>query len=676
MTATSAHSESSKFEPKLERAQIIWSEEGVPTSAVFDDVYYSRLDGLAEVSYIFLDHNHLSKRFEAPLPNNRFCIAETGFGTGLNFLKTCLLWLEKAPADAQLHFISFEKFPLTPDELAKAHHVFEELTGVSKALLDVYPVLLPGWHDVLLFDRRVRLTLWFGEVMTGLPEFDIKVDAWFLDGFTPRKNPGMWQSELYLQMARLSHDSTTFATFTAAGEVRRGLEQHGFVVEKAPGYAQKREMCFGRYVHPRPFSSKAPWFEQPEAMTPSPKKAIVIGAGLAGATVAYQLASQGLSVIVLEQEAEIAQQASGNLAGAIHPLVTADWNIRSQFYLKGFESSLRWLRPWFESRSIIGQQNGLMQLAMTDTMHQRLQEALRRVGLPKSFAYWCDSNQASDVIGQETDYEGLFFPEAGWVQPASVVAHCLAHEAIELKLQEAVVSMQRIRDKNDQAWQVSTPDNTYSADIVVVATGALNEALNKQLHLPIRPVKGQVSHFQAASLKGTLKTTVTHRGYSVSGDFGPSSPYAAISGATFEAPDLSPDLSQVSHVENHGLVDEALPGWLTSASATAGKVGFRPTTPDHLPLIGAVPDFEWMKTAYFEQNHTHAVYRYEKQHYQTGLYVSNGHGARGLMSVFLAAEVIGAQIVNASPVMPRHLYQAVHPARFAIRRWRSGKAMS
>ncbi|MDG4813305.1 bifunctional tRNA (5-methylaminomethyl-2-thiouridine)(34)-methyltransferase MnmD/FAD-dependent 5-carboxymethylaminomethyl-2-thiouridine(34) oxidoreductase MnmC [Hydrogenovibrio sp. 3SP14C1] len=675
MTAASHSSQTPKFSPKLERAQIAWSTEGVPTSILFDDVYYSKLDGMAEVAYIFLNHNNLPERFDALLPTDRFCIAETGFGAGLNFLKTCLLWLEKAPPGAQLHFISFEKFPLTQTELVKALSAFDELKEISKALLEALPIPLPGWHDVLLFDERVRLTLWFGDALKGLPEFDLKVDAWFLDGFTPRKNPEMWRPELYVQMARLSKETTTFATFTAAGEVRRGLEQHGFEVEKAPGYAKKREMCFGRYAHPRPFSSKAPWFESPKAANPRPKKAVVIGAGLAGAAVAHQLASQGLSVTVLEQETAVAQQASGNLAGAIHPLVTADWNVRSQFYLKGFESGLRWLRPWFDSQSIVGQQNGLMQLTMTDTMHHRLQEALTRVGLPKSFAYWCDANQASELIGQKTDHEGLFFPEAGWVQPASVVIQCLAHDSIELKLKERVVSLQSLTEKNDQAWQILTPCHTYHADVVVVATGALNDALNQQLNLPIRPVKGQVSHFQTADVKGTLKTTVTHRGYSMSGNFGTDSPYAAISGATFEAPDLSSELSQASQSENQRLAHEALPDWLTTSNVTEGKVGFRPTTPDHLPLIGAVPDFEWMKTAYFEQSHTHAVYRYAEQRYQAGLYVSNGHGARGLMSVFLAAEVIGGMVSGADPVLPKSLYHAVHPARFAIRHWRSGKSM-
>lgn len=675
MSTSSACSNGSKFTPKLERAQITWSEEGVPVSTMFDDVYYSRLDGLAEVDYIFLEHNQLAPRFEDLSPNSRFCIMETGFGAGLNFLKTCQLWLEKAPADAHLHFISFEKFPLTQSELAKAHQVFGELTELSSALLNVYPLPLPGWHDVFMSDPRIRLTLWFGDLMKGLPEFDEPVDAWFLDGFTPRKNPGMWQAELFLQMARLSDEHTTYATFTAAGEVRRGLEKHGFEVEKAPGYAQKREMCFGRYVHPRPFSSKTPWFEKPKNINPSPKKAIVIGAGLAGATVAYQLATQGLSVTVLEQEAVVSQQASGNLAGAIHPLVTADWNLRSQFYLKGFESSLRWLKPWFESNHIVGQQNGLMQLAMTETMHQRLQEALQRVGLPESFAYWCNSEQASDLIGQKTDHEGLFFPEAGWVQPASVVAQCLAHEAIDLNLEETVVDMQPLKTQNSQAWQVSTIRAAYQADVVVVATGALNEILNNQLNLPIRPVKGQVSHFEPEDLKGILKTTVTHRGYSVCGDFGAQSPYTAISGATFEAPDRSPTMSEASHVENQRLAKEALPEWLADSTVTAGKVGFRPTTPDHLPVIGAVPDFEWMKKAYFEQSHTHAVYRYAEQQYQPGLYVSNGHGARGLMSVFLAAEIIGAMVSGNAQVMPKSLYHAVHPARFAIRHWRSGKGM-
>lgn len=654
--------------------QIDWGDGQVPRAVAFEDVYYSDQNGLAEADYVFVQPNRLPTRFAGLAENAVFSVAETGFGTGLNFLLTVRLWLQTAPPSAVLYFLSFEKYPLDKTELQKAHAAFDELSLVSQALRDAYPLRLPGWHEVCLFGGRVRLTLWFGDVLQGLVECEDAVDAWFLDGFTPSRNPDMWREALYGHMARLGQAGTTFATFTAAGEVRRGLQKAGFDVSKQPGFGLKREMCFGQLVATRAFSSKTPWFVRPPSLD-APKTAVVIGAGLAGATVAYALAQRGLDVRVLEAASQSAEQASGNLAGAIHPLVTADWNLRSQFYLRGFEIAQAWLKPWIQSGEVTGELNGLMQLAVTDNLKQRLQDSGQRVGLPPDFARWCHAEQASDIVGQETPFEGLYFPQGGWVKPTSVVAQCLRHERIQVRLNEPVTGF----EQQHQAWWIHTQEGTLASDVLVVATGALASELNAQLALPIRPVKGQVTHLPPDSIASRLKCPVTHRGYTVS--LGAAcGEAAAVTGASFEAPSLSPSLSLEADLENAAMVSEALPDWLRHdalprARAPSGKVGFRPTTADHLPVIGAVPDWDWMQQAYFSQSHTQAVFRYAPQRYPPGLYVSNGHGARGLMSVFLAADMIARQVTGERFLMPMALYHAVHPARFAIRAWRSGKTL-
>jgi len=190
----------------------------------------------------------------------------------------------------------------------------------------------------------------------------------------------------------------------------------------------------------------------------------------------------------------------------------------------------------------------------------------------------------------------------------------------------------------------------------------------------IRPVKGQVSHLRSDQQQTVLKTTVTHQGYTCRcvSDQG----ITAVTGATFEAPDMSEALSEAGHDENLSQATQAMPDWLTaplSMDVLQGKVGFRPTTPDHLPLVGPIVDAEWAERHYYSQSHTHAVFRYPEQVYQPGLFVSNGHGARGLMSVFLAAEIIGGLVEGSAPIMPNYLYDACHPERFRIRVWRSGK---
>ncbi|WP_235585207.1 bifunctional tRNA (5-methylaminomethyl-2-thiouridine)(34)-methyltransferase MnmD/FAD-dependent 5-carboxymethylaminomethyl-2-thiouridine(34) oxidoreductase MnmC [Thiomicrospira sp. XS5] len=650
-------------------ANIEWTPEQVPKAVDFDDIYYSLRSGLVEADYVFVQQNRLPERFAALPPKTVFTVAETGFGTGLNFLQTLRSWFENAPKSSELRFISFEKFPLSVEDLKKAHSAFDELGTLSQALRDAYPLRLPGWHEVLLFDGKVRLIVWFGDVLQGLAEFDCLVDAWFLDGFTPSKNPDMWQPNVYTNMARLSHAETTFATFTVAGEVRRGLQKAGFEVEKAPGFEFKREMCHGRLAQVRSFASKAPWFRMPDSIVASERRAIVVGAGLAGATVARQLAQQGWSVQVVEAAAQPAQQASGNLAGAIHPLVTADWNLRSQFYLRGFETTLKWLEPWLAAHEIVGELNGLMQLAVTDTIDTRLRESLKRVGLPPEFAVWCNAEQAGEHIGQATPFEGMFFPQGGWVRPSTVVEQCLAHDAIELRLSETVVDF----TQNGQAWSVLTDKAQLEADVLVVATGALDERLNRKLGLPVRRVKGQVTHLSASEFQTPLHCTVTHRGYTVNGAFGGDAPYTAVTGATFEGADSSVELSETAQADNRAMVTEALPDWLAGETGLHGNIGFRPAVADHLPLVGAVPNPEWMRQAYLTEPRTKALHTYSPQRYQTGLFVSNGHGARGLMSVFLSAEIIGRMVSGEMAVMSKNLYHAVHPSRFDIRSWRSGK---
>lgn len=651
-------------QPGITPAQLDWSEAQVPKSQQFDDVYFSRDDGVQEVRYVFMQHNGLPERFAQA---GSFRIAETGFGTGLNFLVAADAWLHSG-ASGVLHFISFEKYPLTLADLQRAHQHYTLFAPLCAALQESYPDLLPGWHDLWLMEGRIRLTLWLGDVLEGLPELDDSngslVDAWFLDGFAPAKNPQMWQPGLFTQMARLSHLQTTFATFTAAGEVRRGLQKAGFAVQKARGHGRKREMCHGQLAQKRAFSSKAPWFVRPAPLAAG--DIIVIGAGLAGASAAYALAQSGRKVRVLEAEAQAAQHASGNWAGAVHPLVTADWNLRSQWYLLGFEATLRALLPWIERAEIEAELNGLVQLAVNAVGQQRVADALARVGLPASFAVPLSAEEAAAKVGGEVCAEGLFFARGGWVNPPSVVARCLQHPNISVSYGQRVTDLQA----TPEGWRVKTADAEWQAVGVVVASGALDDTLNAFLHLPIRPVKGQVTHLEAVMQSRPLRCTVTHEGYSA-----PCGRGRAVTGATFEAPDRTPSLSQASHAANLAQAGAALPGWLAAnldAGAVQGRVAFRPTTPDHLPIVGAVADGEWMNRAYLSQSHTQAVYRYAPQRYVPGLFVSNGHGPRGLMSVFLAAELLVAEINGSALPMPLALYRATHPARFAIRAWRSG----
>lgn len=218
--------------------------DNTPRSKEFNDVYFSVQDGLAETRHVFLEGNDLPAAWQG---KDHFTICETGFGTGLNFLAVWKLFEETAQADQTLHFISFEKFPLSAQEIDRYLEPWRaEFPDHLEALVRDYPQK-PGEIQDMTFSKNLRLTLICDDVNAAIPHVNESVDCWFLDGFKPSTNPEMWSETVFENMARLSKKGATFATFTAAGFVRRALQSAGFAVEKVPGFGRKREMLVGAF---------------------------------------------------------------------------------------------------------------------------------------------------------------------------------------------------------------------------------------------------------------------------------------------------------------------------------------------------------------------------------------------------------------------------------------------
>lgn len=326
----------------IQHGTLSWNEQGTPVSQQFDDVYFSNQDGLEETHYVFLQGNHFPTRFlehDRPLS----VIAETGFGTGLNFLT---LWEAFVHFRAQhphatlrrLHFVSFEKLPLRVDDLALAHAHWPTFARYAEELRHAWPSALPGCHRLILADGAITLDLWFGDINDLLPTLDDslthQVDAWFLDGFAPSKNPDMWTENLFHAMARLCRAQGTFATFTAAGFVRRGLQQAGFEVQKIKGYGQKREMLCGVLPHAIPAAAVTPWYSRPAASTTD--NIAIIGGGIASVLTALALLRRGAYVTLYCEDDAPALGASGNRQGALYPLLNDKHDALSRFFATAF----------------------------------------------------------------------------------------------------------------------------------------------------------------------------------------------------------------------------------------------------------------------------------------------------------------------------------------------------
>ena len=223
------------------RREIEWHAGDMPYSPEFGDHFYSRSDGRSECEHVFISGNDLPGRWTE---NNSFTVAELGFGTGLNFCETWRHWNDIRGNNGHLLFVSFEKYPLQGTEIARALSVWPELDAYNRQLTGHWPENPPGSVRID-FDDCIALELHVGDALQCLSVWQDQADAWYLDGFAPDRNADMWSSELLRQVYDHTIPGGSFATYSAAGWVRRNLEAAGFSVEKRAGYGGKREMCAG-----------------------------------------------------------------------------------------------------------------------------------------------------------------------------------------------------------------------------------------------------------------------------------------------------------------------------------------------------------------------------------------------------------------------------------------------
>src|SRR5258706_6346098 len=293
----------------LAPARLALAADGTPYSEEYGDVYHSAEGGVAQAQHVFLKGNGLPERWRG---RRIFTNLETGFGFGLSFLATLQAWREDPQRCERLHFMSVEKHPFTAADLSALLKGYSDLKGENLAAR--WPMLVPGMHRIKFEDRKVTLTLFFGDVAEGLPQISLAADAIFLDGFAPAKNPAMWEPRLLRHLGRLAAPACTVATCSVATSGCAALEEAGFAIEKDKGFGTKREMLRGILI---------PRKKTPQEKNPS-RSALVIGAGVAGAAVAERLASRGWQVAIIERHAQPAAEASGNPAGAFHPVPSAD----------------------------------------------------------------------------------------------------------------------------------------------------------------------------------------------------------------------------------------------------------------------------------------------------------------------------------------------------------------
>ncbi len=586
---------------------LTWTEEGEPRSGRFGDVYFSRDDGLAETRAVFLAGCGLP---DAWTGRDHFTVAELGFGTGLNIAALLELWRRARPEGGRLHIFSIEGFPLTAAEAARALGAWPELAEATEALITNWPAATPGFHRVDLPGFDAVLDVGVGDAAWALEQWSGTADAWFLDGFSPALNPGMWSPEVMALIAKRSAPGARLATFTVAGAVRRGLAEQGFVVEKRPGHGRKRERLEAHL--PSAFE------------TSSPPRVAVIGVGIAGASVVRALKAQGVRAMVFEGE-RLGAGGSGFPAALVTPRLDAGDHGIAALHAQALERAgdLYSAIPG----AVTG--HGVLQLPQAPRDVARFEKVARQPLWNDEDMAVLDEGAASAVAGEATGQGGLLMKGAFALRPAAVLSTWLSDTEMRA---ERVTRLER----TDGCWRLMGEDDAVlgQVDAVVLAAGwgsaALLDGFDQTPRLS--PVRGQ-----ADWIDGDVTVhPMAWGGYAVPTGQG------VLFGATHDRGDTDTTPREDDSARNLATLEVRLPA-LAKRIAAAGPVqhraAVRATTPDRLPVAGALDD---------------------------GLCVLGGLGSRGFCVGPLLGEHIAALILGQPSPLPRDLAARVSPRRSSV----------
>ena len=604
---------------------------------LFEDIYHHR-DAIAESRYVFHEGNDLVRQWHNCASKESFVIAETGFGSGLNFLTTRRLWQSTDKKPKRLHFISTEQWLLTPEQLNQAYTDIPELHADLAAIRPVFSKRRAGFHTFHT-DADITLTLLLGDATACFRQLKATVDAWFLDGFSPAKNPDMWSTELMTAMARLSRPGTTFATFTAASKVRKNLLSAGFAVSKTPGFQGKRERLIGHFSeNPTPIQEQKSWAAVPRAK-PTPRHIAIIGGGVAGLCLAHRAGQSGLRVTVIDRHPQPLGGASGNPYAMMMPYLTARSSPEALFYWRAFDYAKNFY-PDSVFHAIGVQTDGRMgDRDVRKTLDHEL----------------IHNNDA-----------GICYPGSGYIDTAALASHLLP--AVNDWITAAVGD---IKCTDQGRWHVQNTDlkTICDSDVLVVAAGIQSIQLLPDLQPFVTARGGQTELYQLSDWPAPLHSIQHNKHYVIpikhqkqiliGGDYHhlPSADWFNTLGQRPKTPQLNYQAWQQQ--SNRFLFDHA--------QLLQTRMGIRAGTTDHLPLCGPVVNSAQFKLDYADLHHGRHWQSYPPAAVHKNLYLLSGLGSRGYTSAPLLADYLMAMILNQPLPLEHDLFKIVHPGRFYYR---------
>lgn len=597
-------------------------DQDTPYAPDFADHYFMAGQGQAESEQVFLAANRLPERFAALASGELMVVGETGFGTGLNLLLAARCFQRHAPPGSRLHWISAELYPLDHADLAKALSAWPELSDLAAALLNGYPPAAAGSHRLSL-TSAIQVDMVWADATWAWQHSQAQVDAWCLDGFAPARNPAMWRPELFQALAKRSRPGATLGSFTAAGEVRRGLADAGFTVQRKPGFAGKRHR------------TEAQWPGQWQPQRWQRGRALIAGAGLAGATTARALAERGWQVQVVDP-AGVASAASGNHAGVVYSSPSPHLTPQNRFYQASLIHALGWLkRLVFPARPEHGRLNEVIFQPVDDRAHDKLAAAAETGAWPEALLKPIGSGRFS-LVG------------AGFLSPPAWCRHLLDHPAIE-RHRDRLTGFAAATDGQPVTARLEN-GGERSTDLLVLCNAQAAAGLPALDWLPLKIIRGQVSHVRARPGSQALVNAICHSGY-----FTPALEGLHCVGASFDLRDPRPVIKPADDIDNIDQLRRNLPEvWQAlggeALEVVSQRAALRCQSRDFLPLAGPLPDAHQIP---------HTLH--------SGVMLNIAHGSRGITHTPLCASLVADLASGLPPAADSELMAALAPERFIIR---------
>ena len=574
----------------------------------FDDIYFQHEQGLEESRYVFCEGTDLPSLISR---RNHVIIAETGFGTGLNLLSVLDLRNAINP-DCYIEFISFELCPLTSDIMKWTHRPYSEISMLSELLCAHLPPRWPGYHKVILPQQRTHLHLYYGPAESFLlpsnKTVSFQADIWFLDGFNPAKNPDLWSNELFQAIYRNTAPSGRLATFTAAGKVRRGLEQAGFTIEKRPGFGKKRDMTTAQKIG------------QEAAFASPSKKAVIIGGGIAGASLSYALYQRGIPSLILEQGPTLASGASGNGAA----MQSARLRVHNDAASRLSVACLSYAKRLSDEAKVIAA-HGAVTINNRDKDQKRL-DKLAQSGWPADLFQSLTADEIENLTCLPATRAGEWQEASAVIYPAKLTSY-LAQNA-------EIITNYKVKGilKQGDSYLIHNDDGQdIEADFIFLAAGADMPALLDGAGLPSLECQisaGQVSFWQEPTALSNVPIGVNYGGYMT-----PAIDGYQYFGASFHR-DGQTDVTIEGHQHNIDLLPEAWRMQAPPIKEAKGRLSHRLSTRDRMPLCGPLED---------------------------GIYMLCGLGARGMTNAPLLADCLVAMALGYPTGFDHEVIEALAP---------------